>query len=71
MHNPRMLKERYLTQYILDDLKDKMVFVIPGRTYIEVQKRRYQGQELWVCKIAASYGLSAKITTAGPDMDMA
>ncbi len=22
-----MLKERYLTQYILDDLKDKMVFV--------------------------------------------
>ena len=27
MYNARMLKERYLTQYILDDLKDKMVFV--------------------------------------------
>ncbi len=27
MYNPGMLKERYLTQYILDDLKDKMVFV--------------------------------------------
>lgn len=27
MYNTRMLKERYLTQYILDDLKDKMVFV--------------------------------------------
>ncbi len=27
MYNSNMLKERYLTQYILDDLKDKMVFV--------------------------------------------
>jgi hypothetical protein len=27
MYNSGMLKERYLTQYILDDLKDKMVFV--------------------------------------------
>jgi len=27
MYNTRMLKERYLTQYILDDLKDKMVFL--------------------------------------------
>ena len=27
MYNASMLKERYLTQYILDDLKDKMVFL--------------------------------------------